>query len=273
MRVYISSDMEGTAGIVDWDQCRGPGPEYELGRRLLLAEVNAAIDGAVAAGATHILVNDSHSVMQNLPADGLHGNASYLSGRQKPTYMMEGLDGSFDAVLFISYHAAMGTRGVLSHTYNPRAIHEARLDGQVAGESGINALVARHFGVPVVLVTGDQHVGPEAQRFCPGIDAVIVKRSITRFAAESLHPAVACELIRAGSERAVRRAGTAAVPAHHDSGRLEVDWLTADMAAMAAGVPGVVQTAERTTCVEGENLLAVYHLFVTTVELTRSIVE
>lgn len=273
MRVYISSDMEGTAGIVDWDQCRGPGPEYEIGRRLLLAEVNAAIDGAVAAGATHVLVNDSHSVMRNLPPDQLHGSASYLSGRHKPTYMMEGLNSAFDAVLFVSYHAAMGTLGVLSHTFNPRAVYEVRLDGEVAGESGINALVARHYGVPVVLVTGDQHVGPEAERFCPGVDAVIVKRSITRFAAESLHPAAACELIRAGAERALRRAPTAAVPGFHDSVTLEVDWLTADLATMAAGVPGVSQTAERTTCVQGEDLLVLYRLFVTTIELTRSIVE
>ena len=114
MKVFVSTDMEGTAGVVDWSQCRGPSQEYEYYRGQLQAEVNAAIDGAVAAGATEFLVNDSHSTMQNLRPDELHGRASYLSGRHKPLYMMEGLDDSFDAALFVSYHgAASSTSSVL----------------------------------------------------------------------------------------------------------------------------------------------------------------
>src|SRR5207247_6331184 len=107
VKVYVSVDMEGVAGVVDWAQCLAGGDDYALGRELVLGEVNAAIDGALAAGATEILVNDSHSTMRNLPPGALHGRAQYLSGRFKPRYMMQGLDASFDACLFLGYHSAI----------------------------------------------------------------------------------------------------------------------------------------------------------------------
>ncbi len=142
MKVFLSSDMEGTAGVVDWDQCVGDGPEATAGRRLLLAEVNAAIEGARAGGATELVVNDSHATMRNLPPVELAGEASYISGSHKPLYMMQGLDGSFDAVLLVSYHGSVGAPAGLSHTYSPRVVAEARLNGVACGEAGINALVA-----------------------------------------------------------------------------------------------------------------------------------
>ena len=157
MKIFISTDFEGVAGIVDWDQIMVGSHDYALGRRLLLGEVNAAIDGAAQAGAETFLVNDSHSSMRNLEPDLLHGKASLLSGKHKPMYMMEGLDDSFDAIFFLGYHGSIGaSQAVLSHSYNPRAIWEARLNGQIVGETALNALVAAHFGVPIVLVTGDQ---------------------------------------------------------------------------------------------------------------------
>src|SRR6266550_9613643 len=156
MKVFLSFDMEGVAGIVDWEQCTGTSPAYEIGRRLALGEVNAAIDGAIERGATGILVNDSHWTMQNLPPDELHAGAAYLSGRHKPLYMMEGLDASFDAAFFVGYHGSAGTSSVLSHTYNPNVIGAARLNGHVAGESAINALVALRFEIPIALITGDR---------------------------------------------------------------------------------------------------------------------
>jgi D-amino peptidase len=155
--VFISTDIEGTAGIVDWGQVLGPSGEYEMGRRLLLNEVNAAIDGAADGGATGFLVNDAHWTMQNMPPGELHGQASYLSGKHKPLYMMEGLEGGFDAVFMVSYHGSIGhERAILAHTYNPGAIWEVKLNGIVTGEAGLNALVALHHRVPVALITGDQ---------------------------------------------------------------------------------------------------------------------
>ncbi len=223
MKVFLSSDMEGTAGVVDWAQCVGDGPEAVAGRRLLLAEVNAAIEGAVAGGATEIVVNDSHSTMRNLPPDALAGQASYISGSHKPLYMMQGLDGSFDAVLFVSYHGSIGAPAGLSHTYNPRAVMEARLDGVVTGEAGINALVAAHYGVPVVLVTGDRVACEETEALIPGVHSAVVKEPVSRIAAHSLHPARACALIREAAEQAVhgrgQRVAAAAGPGRARGGR------------------------------------------------------
>ncbi len=188
MKIFLSSDMEGTAGVVDWEQCAGDGPQAVAGRQLLLGEVNAAIEGAVAGGATEIVVNDSHSQMLNLPPQALAGQASYISGRHKPLYMMQGLDGSFGAALFVSCHGSVGAAAGLPRTYNPRAVAEVRLNGTVTGEAGINALVAAHHQVPVVLVTGDRCACEEAACLLPGIHTAVVKEPVSRLAAHSLRP-------------------------------------------------------------------------------------
>ena len=180
MKIFISSDMEGTAGVVDWDQCRPGQQDYQHYRVLLQDEVNAAIDGANQAGGPHeFLVNDSHGKMANLFPEQLKGEAGYLSGRHKPLYMMQGLDESFDAIFFVSYHgSASAGPATLSHTYNPAAIAEVRLNGVLAGESGINSLVAAALGVPVVLITGDQTTARELRPFWPEARSAVVKQSI-----------------------------------------------------------------------------------------------
>jgi D-amino peptidase len=272
MKVFLSSDMEGTAGVVDWEQCVGGGPEAAAGRTLLLAEVNAAIEGAVAGGATEIVVNDSHSTMRNLPADALAGGASYISGSHKPLYMMQGLDGSFDAVMFVSYHGSMGAPAGLSHTYNPRAVIEARLGGVVTGEAGINALVAAHYGVPVVLVTGDRCACEETAALIPGVHAAVVKEHVSRLAAHSLHPARACALIRETAQRAIEGAAGASPPPV-GSAPLEISVRTTDIAEAAAWVRGVERTGPRELCFTGEDPLAVYRSFCAAILLTRAVAE
>ena len=207
MKVFISFDMEGVAGIVDWSQVRGPGQPYEEGRRLLLGEVNAAIDGAVAGGATEIVCNDSHGTMNNLNPADLHGEAAYVSGRHKPLYMMQGLDDTADVVFMVGYHGSIsGASSVLSHTYNLAVISHVELNGTRVGESGINALVALACRAPVGLITGDQHTIAEADPFLPDAECVVVKESFTRFGASSLHPEEARGLIADGAQRAVERA-------------------------------------------------------------------
>ena len=272
MKVYISVDMEGVAGISDWEQCLAGGDDYQLGRDLVLGEVNAAIDGAREAGATEILVNDSHSAMRNLPPTELHGQASYLSGRFKPLYMMEGLDASYDVVLFLGYHAAMPTPGILSHTYNPRAIADVTLNGTVTGEAGINALVAMHHGVPVAVITGDQYVGPEAAPFCPGIEVVEVKRSVSRYAAEHLHPDVARERIREGVHQSL--SGMSATPPAIDlPATLEVQLMSPDMAEQATWLHGVERVTSTSVRFSDDDPLRLFRTFMTLVFLTRSLVE
>jgi D-amino peptidase len=272
VKIYLSTDMEGTAGIVDWAQCVGDGPEATAGRELLLGEVNAAILAAVDAGATEIVVNDSHSVMRNLAPERLQGRATYISGSHKPLYMMQGLDESFDAIFYISYHGSMGgDPAVLSHTYNPRAVAEVRLNGTVVGESGVNALVAAHYGVPVVLITGDQTACQEAEAVLPGIHSAVVKESISRFAASSLHPAVARDLIRDAATRALAGVGDAKPPRLPSPSTLEVTWRTADMAEMATWIRGIERTAARVTRATDDDHLRLFRTFITSVLLTRGI--
>jgi len=274
MKVYLSSDMEGTAGVVDWAQCIGPSPEYDYYRRLLQDEVNAAIKGAVAGGATEILVNDSHSTMQNLRPDQLGAGARYLSGRHKPMYMMQGLDSSYDAIFFVSYHGSMASEAsTLSHTYNPRAIARVLLNGVEVGESGINALVALGHGVPVVLITGDDTTAEEARRICPGIHAAVVKRSVTRFSADSMHPTAACELIRDTAARALADLGSAKPPQIELPATLDIMFQNGDFAEMATWISGVQRVEARTVRVSDADPIRLFRTFITVVLLTRAIVE
>lgn len=290
MKIFISSDMEGTAGVVDWDQCRPGQQDYEYYRDLLQAEVNAAIEGAVegcasgvdgGAPAPEFLVNDSHGRMANLRPAQLAGGASYLSGRHKPLYMMQGLDASFDAIFFVSYHGSMtGTPATLSHTYNPAAIAEVRLNGRVAGESGINSLVAIGHGVPVVLVTGDATTGAELATFWPGARSAVVKRSISRFAAESLHPDRARALIREAAREAIRDLAGARVPAPVPRdlslpAELTVRLRNPDLAEMATWLERVEPDAQDPTVVHlaDTDPIRLYRTFITLVLLTRGIAE
>jgi D-amino peptidase len=273
MKIFVSTDMEGTAGIVDWEQCVGDGPQASAGRQLLLGEVNAAIEGALAGGATEIVVNDSHSHMRNLPPGALAGQASYISGSHKPVYMMQGLDATFGAVLLVSYHGSMGAPAGLSHTYSPRAVMEARLNGTVTGEAGINALVAAHYGVPVVLITGDRCACEEAAALLPGIHMAIVKEPVSRIAAQSLHPDRACALIREAAEKAVITVGQAVAPPLGPTATLEISVRTTDIAEAASWVRGVRRAGPRQIVIEGDDLLAVYRSFCSAILLTRTIAE
>jgi D-amino peptidase len=270
MKIFISFDMEGVAGIVDWSQCRPPGQPYEEGRALLLGEVNAAIDGALMGGATEIVCNDSHGAMNNLNPAELHGRAVYVAGRHKPLYMMEGLDDSVDAVFFIGYHGSIsGESSVLSHTYNPSVVSKVELNGVPCGESGINALVALGYGVPVVLISGDQQTITEGDPFFKDAERVVVKESITRFAAAQLHPLDARDKIAGAALAAVQRAKSVPVPDITLPARLDVRTQTADMAEVASWVRGVERTGTRTVRIEGDDPLVVYRSFVGITYITR----
>lgn len=263
--------MEGVAGIVDWQQVM-PGPEYELGRRLLLEEVNAAIDGAVEAGAKSFLVNDSHGAMQNLIPDQLHAEAEYCSGRHKPLYMMEGLDSSFDAIFFIGYHGAVdGAASALSHTYNPAAIQGVTLNGHLVGESGINALVASHYQVPVTLITGDQHTAAQAEPILGGAEMAVVKQSVSRLAARSLHPTMARRLIHDAASKSLHRLSETPPPKLTAPFRLGVRLRNADLAEVALQVRGVHSATELEVVIEGEDALSVFRSFVGLVQITRGL--
>jgi D-amino peptidase len=273
MKIWISFDMEGVAGIVDWEQCRpSGGSRYAVGCGLMLDEVNAAIEGALAGGATEVVLNDSHGGMANLDPRLVAGGASYIAGRHKPLYMMEGLDQSVEAAFLVGYHGSISGRpSTLSHTYNPEVFAGARVNGTEVGESGINALVAEHFGVPIAFVSGDSVTWAETEEFAPGAVNVVTKESITRFSSLNLHPAESCRRIRAGAEEAVRRvaAGRVGTPGIARPASLELDLQTGDMAEVATWARGTDRVSERTVRIEGENLLDVYRSFVAVNYITR----
>jgi D-amino peptidase len=261
MRVYISVDMEGVAGVAHEDQTDPIEPrhagEYNRFRRLMTNEANAAITGAYEAGAKSVLVNDSHWLMRNLLAEDLDPRAELLSGGPKRLSMVEGIDGGFDAAMFIGYHARAGTRNAtIDHTYTSR-VYEARLNGQAVGELALNAAMAGVHGVPVALVSGDQALAAEARALLgDGIETVIVKQAVGRFAARSLAPSVACERIRAGSVAALRRKHS--LLRIDPPIRLEVDFALTQMADMAELVPGSSRTGGRTVTYTGDDYREVF---------------
>ena len=249
MRVYISVDMEGIAGVVHESQTDPADParaaEYGRFRRLMTREANAAIEGALAAGATKVVVNDSHWFMRNLLAEELHQAAELLSGDPKPRSMVEGIDSGFDAALFIGYHARAGTpHAVLDHTYADR-IHEVRLNGRPVGELGINAALAGVAGVPVAVVSGDSSVAAEARALLgEDVATVVVKQAVSRHAARSVAPAVACRMIREGVAAALTQKHAPLVLPPPIT--VEVDFALTIHADMAELCPGATRTAGRT---------------------------
>jgi D-amino peptidase len=249
VRVYISVDMEGIAGVVHESQTDPMNPAYaaEYGRfrRLMTGEANAAIEGALTAGATKVVVNDSHWFMRNLIAEELHPTAELISGDPKPRSMMQGIDGGFDAALFIGYHARAGTRNaVLDHTYADR-IQEVRLNGHAVGELGINAALAGVHGVPVVLVSGDSALAAEAQALLgDDVATVTVKEAVSRHAARNVAPAVACRMIREAVTRALKKKRRPFVLPSPVT--VEVDFAMTVHADMAELCPGATRIAGRT---------------------------
>jgi D-amino peptidase len=261
MRVYISVDMEGVAGVAHEDQTDPIEPrhagEYNRFRRLMTNEANAAIAGALEAGAEAVLVNDSHWLMRNLLAEELNPAAELVSGGPKRLSMVEGIDGGFDAAMFIGYHARAGTRNAtIDHTYTSR-VYEARVNGEPVGELALNAAMAGVHEVPVALVSGDQAVAAEARALLgDGIATVVVKEAVGRFAARSLAPAVACERIRVAAASALRRKHKLLKIAPPI--RLEVDFALTHMADMAELVPGSVRTGGRTVEYVGDDYREVF---------------
>jgi D-amino peptidase len=254
MRVYISVDMEGIAGVVHEDQTNPIDPrcatEYNRFRLLMTREANAAVEGALAGGATSVLVNDSHWTMRNLLAEELHPAAELISGGPKTWSMMEGIERGWDLAAFIGYHAKAGTeQAILDHTYTSRIL-DVRLNGLSVGEVGINAALAGTFGVPVAVVSGDQSLAAECRALLgEGVDTVIVKEAISRHAARSLAPERAQTLIRDAMRTAVHqrhegrsaaRALTVPTPT-----TLEVDFAMSVHADHAAMVPGFRRSGPR----------------------------
>ena len=183
-KVYISVDMEGISGVSGDDQVNAGGAEYGRSRKLMAEDLNAAIRGALEAGATDILVNDSHGGQRNLLPEDVHVSARLISHSFKRHGMMEGLDETFDAIIFIGYHAkADAPRGLFAHT-GTGVVRDLQINGRSVGEGGMNAALAAWYGVPVVVVTGDDTAVAEVKESVPAVRGVVVKRAINVRAVE-----------------------------------------------------------------------------------------
>jgi D-amino peptidase len=205
LKVYVSADMEGVGGVSSLDvQARFTGREYEQFRRLFTLEVNAAIQGAFDAGATEVLVSDSHGDGENLDVELLDGRVQLVSGSQRPLGMVQGIDSTFDAVVFVGYHAGEGQAdAVIPHAFGHDQVE--KLNGIDVDEAGFNAAIAGHFGVPVVFLSGDQTIAKQATERLGPIETAVTKQAIGYEAATMLSPEKVRLLIRAGVKRGIER--------------------------------------------------------------------
>ncbi|MET9735755.1 M55 family metallopeptidase [Streptomyces sp. NPDC006458] len=259
MRIYISVDMEGITGLVDADDVQPGGRDYERGRLMMAEDANAAIRGALAAGATGITVNDAHGPMRNLLPESLHPAARLIRGKPKQMGMLEGLAPKYDAAVFVGYHSRAGALGVLSHSFMGHEIEDMWLDGRPVGEIGLAHATAAAIGVPVTVLTGDDCACAEMTEWDASVTTVAVKYARDRFTAD-LRPA---EEARAAIEKAV--AESLSVPPKAPAvaaaqATLTVRWQSASVASTLLGIPGVTSADSRTVQAQG-TLPSLYRLF------------
>lgn len=209
MKIFISVDIEGVAGVFQKLQGQRGNPEYEVARRLMTQEANAAIRGAFCGGATEVLVADSHGAMQNLIASDLDPRARLVQGKPRSVSMLHGLTSEFAGIVLIGFHAAAGNRGTLAHTISGLAFSKIEINGICAGEVTLFGGHAAELGVPLLSVSGDDLLADEIREQFPQTAPVIVKRALGYSATDSLSPTASRDLIENMVKEAVRKADTA----------------------------------------------------------------
>lgn len=239
MKILISADMEGATGVT-WPADVLPGtPQWERCRPMFTSDVDAAVKGFFDGGADEVLINEAHWTMRNLLLEQLDYRAQMITGRHKSLSMVEGVQhGDVDGIAFIGYHTGAGTEGVLAHTYLPNSITGVWVDGARASEGLLNALVVEEYGVPVILVTGDDRTVEDAKGYAPDALGVAVKDYVSRYSAVCRTPGRTAEDIRAAAGKAVALAGrTDPSPVQEHTVELEFD--AEHLAGAASVVPGV----------------------------------
>lgn len=271
LKVFISVDMEGIAGVVHSDQTSSSGKDYNLARRWMTEEVNAAITAAVQAGATEIVVNDSHGSMRNIIASELNPAARLITGSPKPLAMMQGIDETYDAVIFIGYHARAGTEdGVLDHTISGGSVLSISVNGIEMGEADLNALIAGWYGVPVVLIAGDSTVCRQTQKTLGDeLEVAPVKEAVGRYAASTLTPEKAQGLIYKKTKAALEKVEKMKPYKLNPPYRFELHFLRSYMADKAELIPQVERIGGRTVTFETENYIEGFKLLRALIALAR----
>jgi D-amino peptidase len=258
VKVFISVDMEGIGGIGTAAMTNATGKDYALGRRLMTDEVNAVVQAIFQRGPAQILVNDSHGDMQNLLHTELDPRVSYIQGAVKPVGMVEGLDSTFDAAIFLGYHARAGTAGgFLAHT-GTGAVKGLWLNGAEAGEGDLNAAYAGALGVPVILVAGDSAVVEQLAR--TGAEMVTTKHAITPQSARLIHPQVVRDRLAAATTRALGRIPAARPVRLTMPVRVRLQLSDISITQLLEAIPGVRQVDGYTVEFSAKNMTEAYRL-------------
>jgi D-amino peptidase len=248
LRIFISVDMEGISGVVHSDQVSAGTPEYAAARKWMAQDVNAAVEGAFEAGATEVVVNDSHGSMRNIDPDDLYPQAILISGTPKPLSMMQGIDPSFAACIFIGYHAKAGTENaILDHTISGSVVRSIKVNRVEMPELGLNAAIAGSYGVPVILLSGDAAVCRQASEIL-GKDVVTVqvKEAIGRLAAKLVPMPEARRLIKEGVKAALGKLDRVKPFKPVAPYNFELGYHVSAQADMGAMIPGVKRMDART---------------------------
>jgi D-amino peptidase len=267
MKIYVSSDMEGVAGVCAWEQvdARTPHPEYDLYRRYYTHEVCSAVEGAREGGATGVLINDSHGPMRNLLLDDLPADVRVIFGNRKPFSMVQDVGPTFGGAFFVGYHGAAGdANAVLCHTYTPSVIYAVHVNGVACSEATLNAAYLGYQGVPVLLATGDRTTVENIQAQMPWVKGVIVKESIGNFAAASLSPSAARDAIRAAAREAVAAAAQAQPYRFQPPVELDVTLVKTEQADLVEMIPGFERTGSRSVRFVHHEYPVVFRAFVAT---------
>lgn len=258
LKIYISADMEGIVGAVTDEQLGPGGFEYERFRQFMTNEVNAAIDAARAAGATEFVVSDSHGNGQNLLIEQLPDDVTVVRSWPRMLGMMAGIDETFDGVIFIGYHASTNnTRGVRAHTMSSANITGVRLNGMTMTEGGMNAAIAGHFGVPVIMVSGDDVAVAENQVIIGDIEGAVVKWASGFHSARTLTPEAAYEVIRTRTKSAIDRIGQFEPFVLETPIELELSLKHYRPVELLAYLPNVEQVNSHTVRYVGEDIIEV----------------
>jgi D-amino peptidase len=271
MKILIAADMEGISGVTNWDQVMPGHPEYERFRRLMTQEVNSAILGACEAGASEVIVADGHHLGSNLLIEELDPRARLNTGSPSPYTMVQGIDPTVQAVMFVGYHARAGTRNaILDHTWSSRRVANVWVNEVLVGEIGLNAAVCGHFGVPVIMISGDQSACTEAVDLLGPIEIATTKRASGRNSAECLPPTVAQEKIYSAAVTAVSRLESDHSPplfCFQEPVRVAIEFFNSDMADQASLLPGAARLDGRRIEFTARDIPEAYRAFRAAVKL------
>ncbi|RSK28698.1 peptidase M55 [Bacillus sp. HMF5848] len=266
MKIFISADMEGISGVATNQQLKTPS-EYQRFRKLMTQDVNAAIEGAFEGGATDVVVADGHGNMSNILIEDLDSRARLVSGSNRVMCQLEGLDESYAGIMFVGHHGREGgsERTVISHSLAGICVNEFKINGQVVGETEMNAKVAGAFGVPAIFVSGDDAYVAEVQETLPQVEGAVVKRGVDRFAAELLHPVKAQEIIREKAKLAVEKVATMEPSVVEGPITFEIQFKGSNQALMTTTIPQVELINPKTICFTCDDIVTAYKLMWATV--------